>query len=104
MSDPTTADDYIIPIRSIEAHLIAIDYPPADVRELYDSTCVICKGKLSDQCGLCSSPAECRLAKGVCGDVFHKHCIDRYIEVANANSICPCTKTWSQVRVMDRPV
>ena len=64
----------------------------------FDSTetsCGICKNELTCACATCllnSKNIDCKVIKGKCEHVFHKHCIDQW---RIKSSICPiCTTPW----------
>ena len=61
--------------------------------------CYLCKKPLNEACNNCQIEGEslvtCKKVVGACNDIFHAHCIDKWIRNQNK---CPiCSKEWIQV-------
>lgn len=61
--------------------------------------CLLCRNKLDNVCNACAmnnitDPSQCPTVKGKCEHIFHKHCIERWLQRSNH---CPhpgCKCIW----------
>lgn len=69
--------------------------------------CLICNNKLTDTCQECQEEYKkynqetCAIAKGICGHLFHFHCISRHLRKDKKckKCLCPIHKTeWEFVK------
>lgn len=85
-----------------------IEGPRVDLREvtmyglwkldIETDTCSICKSDIHQLCVECQARGseekmeECTVARGMCGHVFHFHCISKWLET---KKVCPlCSNNW----------
>jgi hypothetical protein len=79
--------------RSKEEHQAVCAAKVGAVRTVMDDMCPICHCTFATACIVCEGSdsgsvlAQCSLAKGQCGCVYHTHCIDRWL--STHAPVCP---------------
>ncbi|KAM3137093.1 RING-box protein 2 [Paramecium bursaria] len=74
-------------------------------QELENSSCPICRIQFIYRCMECENlyvqdneNRECKMAQGMCGHIFHAHCIEKWIKTksngANQGLCGQCPQVW----------
>lgn len=88
-------NDQNVKIRIKCVNPIIVSYPRCPL-------CLICRHPLNEICINCRSmhikdPSECTTVQGVCGHIFHKHCLE--CRLKNVHN-CPypgCDSVWYNI-------
>lgn len=86
------SDEIVMP--QIRIKLVRLE--PVGIWKFQQDYCSICRNKLVDSCIGCLTSGNierCPVSKGICGDIFHAHCIQNFLK---ESSKCPvCFKEYS---------